>query len=462
MNYKATSEKIVECIGMDNIISYTHCATRLRFTLKSNEAVDEKTLNEMPEIMKIVNMSGMYQLVIGPDVENLYDEIAKIIPADKAAPVIEVNEDASKNEPKGLNKIFKVIVSCVAPTLPAMVATGLVKGALALCSYFGVLDTTSGAYLVFNALSDSLFYFFPIIVGYNCGKEFKCDPIVTAVIGGSLVYPSIVSAFNEYSAGTATFTFFGIPLVLKSYVSSLLPVIAASWMASKIEHFLKKRIPSALKMLVVPFTTLVITVPLTFLAVGPVITLFSDLVCNAILAVWDFAPALASGLVGAFWGLLVLSGMHYGLLPAIMGIYLSYGYDPMGPSVMAYNFSLIGLSMAFMILTKNREEKSTSLAAALSSFAGITEPALYSVALKYKECLYSMFIGGGVAGIVAGILDARVFGTGPNPLAQFALTFSEEGFTYALKWIATEFTAFAVAFLCAYLLLKHRKKKEMV
>ena len=461
MNYKEVSAKILEYVGKDNILSYTHCATRLRFTVSDRSVIQEEKLKEIPEIMQVIDANGQHQLVIGPDVENLYDTIAKELPPEKASAVLDINEDAPvgqkpKDEVRGINRVFRSIVNCFVPVLPAMVATGLIKGILALLSYFALIDTAGGTYLVLSAMGDTLFYFFPIIVGYNCGKEFGCSSTVTALIGASLVYPTVVSAFNE----GLSLTFLGIPLILKNYTASLLPVIAGSYLASKVEKFMKKITPAALKIMLVPFVTLLVSVPITFLIVGPVITEVSNLIAAVIRIIFDVVPVLASGIVAAFWQLLVLTGMHYGTTSIVMDTYLEFGYDPTGASVSASMVALAGAALALFLRTRNVQEKSTSVSACISALLGITEPALYTVGLVHRKCLYSSIIAGGLAGIVGGVLGAKVFGLGANPLTQLAMTFTDEGFYYTFAWCAVQIIAFVGAFVLSYIWLGRDNKKK--
>lgn len=438
--------------GKDNLARVTHCVTRLRIEVKDRGIVKEKDLKNLKGTMGYQWANGQLQIIIGASIEQVYTKFCEVAMLDICKPV----QDDSEKKKSIFDKVIQSIVGCVSPTVGVMIATGLIKGLLSLCVVLKWVDNTSGTYVILQALADSLFYFFPVIVGFNAGKVFNCNPVITAIIGCTLIYPSLITAYTEGSA----LTFLGIPVILKSYTSSVLPVIFASWISSEIEKLVSKYTPDILKLLVVPFVTLIVIVPLTLLAVGPCIDMLSTMLSNAVLWVLNSLPVLAGVVFGGVWQIITMLGLHYGIGPVTMQLFLDQGYDVTAAGVTASMFALVGVCLAVFLRTRNQNLKSASLSAGVTALMGVTEPAIYSVALPYKKAFLSAIIGGTVSGIFLMMTNVVTYGGGINGILQLSVTISESGFGNTVFWCIGQLIAFGVSFALAYILIGKDMRKE--
>ncbi|MDQ0360427.1 PTS transporter subunit EIIC [Breznakia pachnodae] len=455
-NYNELASKIIDFVGgKDNISSVMHCITRLRLEIKDQNKVDKEKLDSLDGTMGSQWANGQLQIIIGSNVGDVYEAFCQV-GGFKQSGTIDENLDENKPKAKGLNRIIQVIVGSMAPVVGVLIATGLIKGVLSFCVVLGWVDNTSGTYIVLQAISDSLFYFFPVIIGFNAAKIFNCNPMITAIIGGALIYPSLITAFSE---GTEL-TFLGIPVLLRSYTASVLPIIFASWIASKIEKFMTKITPDLLKLIVVPFITIIITAPLTLMVVGPVITEISTWLASLILWVLESVPVFAGIIFGGVWQIIVLAGLHYGIGPVTMQLFLEQGFDVTAAPVSASMFALVGVSLAIFLRTRNKNLKSASLSAGVTALMGVTEPAIYTVAMPFKKAFLSAIIGGGVAGIFLMATNVITYGRGVNGILQITLTMSEAGFSNTILWCIGQLIAFGLSFVLAYFLLGKDPQKD--
>ena len=314
MDYQKIASEVIEKVGgKDNISSVAHCVTRLRFVLKDEGNADDEAVKSIDGVKGLTKQGGQYQVIIGTSVSKVADEVSKNLGMSMGEVDAAEKEDL-KQKDSLFNRFFKTISGCIFPFMGLLIASGMIKGILTLFVTLNLITDTSGAYQLWYAGADGLMYFFPILVGFSAGKQFGANPFLTAAIGAALVYPNIVSAYND---GT-TMMFFGIPVVLTSYANSIFPVLLASWVGAKVEKFWKKVIPDVISMMFVPFLTLAIVVPLTFLVIGPVMTVVSNGLADGTNALWSFSPIIAGVILGAFWQVIVIFGLHYAFIPILM------------------------------------------------------------------------------------------------------------------------------------------------
>lgn len=318
MKYLDLATNILKYMGgASNIRKVWHCATRLRFNVKDNNKVNQKELEKLKGIIQVVYGHEQWQLVIGTQVAEVYDQLINMKEIKDSKNLIKEKE-AKNKERTGflglLNKFISFISSLFMPFLNAICGAGVLKGVLALCTTMKWLKETSGTYVLLNAAADSLFYFLPIFIAFNAAKQLKVDRFVSVTIAGALLYPQITTLATK----NITIKFLGIPVITMSYSSSVIPIILSIWLLSYLEPMLKRLIPDSLKYVFVALIELVIMVPLTLIVVGPIGSTISSALANSIMTIYNHASLFAGLLIGGLWQVIVMFGFHWMILPLIM------------------------------------------------------------------------------------------------------------------------------------------------
>lgn len=416
MKYEQLAKDILEKVGgTDNINSVFHCITRLRFKLKDESIAKTEELEKMDGVISVLRSGGQYQVVIGNHVPDVYAAVLSVggISAEGA--------EGSANDSGGnlFNKFIDMISGVFTPVLGVLAATGMIKGFASMFLAFGWVTQTSGTYQILYAIGDALFYFFPIFLGYTAIKKFGGNIFVGMAIGGALVYPAIsglTAGKPLYTLFAGTLfespihvTFLGIPVILMSYASSVIPIILATFFAAKVEKGLKKIIPDVVKTFLVPFFTLLIVVPLTFIVIGPIAVWAGDLLGQGTLWVYNLSPVIAGLLLGGFWQVFVIFGLHWGLIPVAINNLTTLGADPILAMTFGASFAQIGAVLAVMIKTKNQKLKTLGFPAFISGIFGVTEPAIYGITLPLKKPFIMSCIGGAVGGGIIGWAGSQAY-----------------------------------------------------
>lgn len=418
MDNKELAKSILDKVGgEENINDVSYCATRLRFNLKNDSLAQTDKLKKMPDIMSIIEKGGQYQIVLGPKVENVHEELSGLLKHVNLKVVEEEEESKSK-----IN-IFTVVSGIFAPVLPAFAGSGILRALVILASQFGILSENSGTYQILTIASLSVFYFLPIILAYTTARYFNANVIISMVIGASLVHPNLLGMLGDVGNGAMT-NFLGIPVVLMDYSSTVLPIILSIWAYSYLEKLLRRIIPEGGHLVFVPLFSLAIMVPLTLIVVGPISVTLSNLIANLINYLIEKNSVLAGILVGGGWNLLVSVGLHWAVNPIMIQNIAVQGYDYIVPFTFATNFAMLGAALGVWAKTRNAEFKKYSLTTALTiMFSGITEPAIYGVAIPTKRPFIAAIIGGAVGGAYLGAMkvtsQAFVFG-GLTTIPAFA------------------------------------------
>ncbi|MDO7871031.1 MAG: beta-glucoside-specific PTS transporter subunit IIABC [Enterococcus casseliflavus] len=415
MAYQELVDEILKGVGgKENINGVTHCITRLRFDLKHEEQADTETLKKTKGIVTVVQSGGQYQVVIGNHVPEVYQEFVQH--AGLAG-----NDAAPLGEKKGpLDAFIDVISSIFTPVLGLLAATGMIKGLNALFVSLGWIENTSGTYAILQAAGDCFFYFFPIFLGYTAAKKFGLKQFVGMAIGAALVYPALsgltANAEPLYTlfAGTVFespvyVTFLGIPVILMSYSSSVIPIVIATYFGAKLEKGITKIIPSIVRSFLVPFLTVLIMVPLTFIVIGPIATWIGNLLGAAVLAIYNFSPIIAGIAVGAVWQVLVMFGLHWGIIPIAINNIGVLGYDPVMVLGQATPFATAGAVLAVIIKSRNNSIRAIGIPAFISSLFGVSEPSLYGITLPRKKPFIATLISASIGGLIMGAMGTKSF-----------------------------------------------------
>ena len=481
--YDGLARIIIQNVGgKSNIISVAHCITRLRFKLKDESKANKEVLESTDGVIKVMQAGGQYQVVIGNQVNDVYDAVLEVGHLTAAGAVDEegnaVEETAGGGKKSPVSLLIDVISGTLQPTLGVLAATGIIKGLLALFDFLGLIPAASGTYQVWYAVADGFFYFLPIILGYTAAKKFKVNEFIGMAIGIALCYPAMVNStagtvLGTVFTGTAFemsyyLTFFGIPVIMPAsgYTSSVVPIILAVAIAAPIEHWLKKVIPDAIKLFVVPFVTLIVMVPLTYLLIGPIASILCSilsLIFNVIYGIPVVGGIIGGVLIGAFWQVLVIFGLHWGLVPLAMINYGLLGYDFILSPYFCVSFAQTFVVLAIILKTKDEKLKKIAIPAFISGIFGVTEPAIYGVTLPKKTPFIYSCIAGAIGGAFTGLMGTRSYsigGLGLFGLPSFIDTTGVMGLTNMIYILIAILIASVAGFAMTYVLYKDEPAKK--
>ncbi|MEN4978935.1 PTS transporter subunit EIIC [Erwinia billingiae] len=435
LNYAQSAVEIVALIGgNDNVINVTHCATRLRFILKDGAKVNKDQLKRVKGVITVIEAGGQLQVVIGNHVGDAYQEVLKLVSVDENAPVSAPNVGL-------VSRLMDIISSIFAPFLYPLAACGVLQGILSLVTALGWMDQASGAYRILNFVSWTGFTFLPVMVAFTAAKKFNVNPFTAVIAACALVSPDymnmltankillansadpalqqlmkeavgnpemvkILAEVAGVPVNAAPLDFFGIPVKYLSYTASVIPIILMVWIMSYIQHFFERILPLVIRNLFTPMFCIAIMVPLTLLAFGPIGNAIGGAIGGVYKTLYSLSPVIAGFVVGAVWMPLVTLGVHWGITPVTVGNYATLGYDTFTGLQASAVFAMAGATFGVWLKTRDMEMKRVSLSAGLTALFGITEPALYGVALRLKRPMICGCLAGAIGGSVAGFFNA--------------------------------------------------------
>lgn len=419
MKYENLSKQIIKAVGgKNNIISVVHCATRLRFTLKDESKANDEEVKAIKEVLSLVKKGGQYQLVIGNNVDLVYNDLVKI------ANINPKPDKKEKDDRSVFDKIIGSITGSIAPVIPLLAGCGMGKVLLLVLTMLGVLAKESQTYMILNFIFDTGFYFMPGFVGFSAAKIFGSNQYLGAFLGLVTVHPDWVSLVSAEKP----VEFLGIGVSLVKYSSTLVPAILSVWIMSYIERFAKKIVPEMIKVFTEPLLIVILSVPLTFIVIGPVGNFISNLVAAGSMFIYNHGGFIAIPILAMVYPWLVSIGIHKALSPVSISLVAERGFDPIIRVVaLCSNMAQAAASLAVSFKTKNKALKSLAFSSSMTAFlGGITEPAMYGVNLKLKKPMYASMIGGAVAGLFAGIVKLKAFIYVTPGLLSLAMWISED------------------------------------
>ena len=398
-DYAKLAADIKDTLGESNIVTATHCATRLRLVLKENpdESVTKK-IEQMPGVIQVIQAGGQYQIVIGTHAKDVYEHLAGMMTFSQEAPEIKENP---------INRVIAMMSGCIAPFVYVLAAAGLLQGILIIIRLFADISGT-GANQLYDMISWTPFTFLPVFIAVAGSRHFKCNPYIALWCCLALTNPTWAGIAATISEGTPL-KFFFIPLTSVTYTSTVIPPIILVAVLSVVEHKIEKALPDTFKAIGTPFLCTVIMVPLTILVIGPVSTVLANGLANAYNALYSFLPWLASAILGAVWQVLVVFGVHWSFTPLSIANYANLGFDQMQPYMGIAVCAQTAACFGVFLKSKNSEIKNVAVSSAATGLFGITEPAIYGVTLRFKKPFICGCIGGAVGSVVASFFNARYF-----------------------------------------------------
>ncbi|MCT3057896.1 glucose PTS transporter subunit IIA [Leuconostoc citreum] len=478
---KLAADIITGVGGKQNVVKVIHCITRLRFYLKNHELADDQGISQLNGVAGVnyAESLGQYQVVIGPAVTDVYDEVISQLGdgvADDSAKSNNNTDSASKNPIiRGFQAIIGTITGSMMPIIGLLAAGGMLNGFLSLFSnkasfpaiYF--IDPASSTFTILQSMAMAPFYFLPILVGFSAAQQLKSDPFVVAAIGAFLVKPEFIGITNPHVVDgklaepakavgslfgvSLNATFFGLPINIPSYAYSIFPIIFAAWLARPVGNWLKKHLPLVLRSIFQPLLTLLIVGAVVLVFVGPAITLLSQGISTIINWLLHLNYPLSGLIIGGLYQALVIFGLHWMVVPLIANEIAQTGHSTLNAIV---NFTMIAQgagALAVWAKTKIPSLKGLAGAGFLSAMAGITEPAMYGINLKYGRVFWMANIGGAVGGLIAGLFNLNMYGFTGSLIGfpSFAVPKGQAGSAnnMLIFWVAAIATI-AVAFLMVY------------
>nr|WP_308531147.1 beta-glucoside-specific PTS transporter subunit IIABC [uncultured Serratia sp.] len=397
MDYKQLGlEILLQVGGKDNVSKLTHCATRLRMEFNDDSKVQAKAIESLPGVISVVERGGQFQIVVGNNVQQTFRAMQKEI-GDLSGRQSEKNSQARGGV---ISQIISVISTTFTPVIPAITGAGMIKALLAILKLTGVIDAASPTYHLLDTIADAAFFFLPVLLAYGAAIKFECNPILAMTIAGALLHPNLAQML---AAGTVI-DFVGIPVRLADYAGSVLPIIFTVWLMSYVERFAEKVSPTMIKFFTKPMIILLVTAPLALVVVGPFGIFLNDLVAAGAAIVDGKASWLIPMLMGGLQPFLVITGTAWAMTPIATGQLSKNGFEMInGPGMLASNIAQGAATLCVAFRTKNKNLRQLASSAGFTALLGITEPSLYGVTLKLRKPLVAAMIGGGCAGIYAGL-----------------------------------------------------------
>jgi len=426
MDYEKVSQEIIREVGGEkNISSATHCATRLRLILKDESLANDDQVKKIKGVLGVVRSQGQYQIIIGQEVGKVFKYFNS-------------NENNEQDSKKKFN-ILELIAGCFTAILPVLTAAGMLQALLVLATSFGVSDK-SDTYVVLYNIANAAFYFLPIILGFSCAKKFHVNPYMGAFLGAILVDPSLM--------GVEGLKFIGIPIKAVTYSSSVVPIFLGIAFMSLVEPIVDKYSPKVVKFFLKPLLTIVIVAPVTLIVLGPLGMIIGEYLSKLIVFINDNFGLLTPVIIGGLCPVIIMTGMHYAIMPISIQQFSTMGYDSiMAPGMLCCNIAQGAAGLAVAFKTKSQDLKTLATSTGITALLGITEPVMYGVNLKLKKPFMAVMIGGACGGIVSGIFSVRSFAFASPGLAGIAIFIGGEGFKNIIGAVLSMIVAFVVTFI---------------
>lgn len=440
---KQLAQRIVELIGgKENVNDAWHCQTRLRFKLVDENKAETEKIKELAGVINVLSKGGVYQIVIGPNVADVFEELE---------PLLNLNQGSEQKEKTNIGaKIIDFVSGVFQPIIPALSGAGMVKAVLALLVVFKAVNVESATYQLLNMLGDTIFYFLPVFLAFTEARKLKCNQIIAAAVATVLVNPTWLSFVT---AGKPVNLFNVIPFHLVNYAYSVIPIILIVFVQSYIEHFLNKLIPKAVELVFVPMLTLLIMGILALSVLGPIGDIlggylsqfFTYLSVNA-----SWAPAL---LVGGLLPVMVMFGLHNGIAPLGVMQMATKGYDSIfGPGCVVSNMCSATAALVVALRTRDQKTKELGFSSSITAYMGITEPALYGINLPKRYPLIAAMIGGAFGGLYAGLTHTHRFATGSSGLPAVLLYIGDNTLRYLINILIAMVIGVVITAVLTYLL----------
>ena len=458
-NRKIAEEVLAAVGGSENIVSVTHCMTRLRFVLKDQSIPNKKKLESIKGVMGTNIAGGQYQVIIGNSVGNVYKELIEI------SGVIDTTADFKADQVKEkVNPVVTAldfIAGCMTPLFTAIIAGGLIKVLLVIFgpTLLGVLSSESDTYILMNALGDAPFYFLPILVAFTASKKLNCNSFLAVMVSSILIYPDVITLLGSEQA---THLFGVIPVVHGSYASSIIPAMLSTILLKYVEILVDKIVPDWSKNFLKPLLIVLITAPITLCALAPLGLMVGNGLQFVINGIYGFAPWLAMLLFSAFMPFIVMTRMHWAFVPACLLGLANPGYDLLLlPAMLASNMAQAGATFGVAAKTKDKELREMAIPAGISALlAGVTEPAMYGITLRLKKPMIAACIASGIGGLITGIVTLKAYAFATPCLTAIVQFIAPDGGNNIICAVIVFVVSLVVSFVLSFIMTENDESQE--
>ena len=455
-DYQQLAAQILPLVGgKENIIRVYHCQTRLRFTLADESKADDKALEALDGVRKVLRSGGVYQVVIGTDVADLFAVLEPMCGSGEAK-AAQADAPAEKKGP--ITVVIDFVSGTFQPIIPALSGAGMLKALMALLVLFGAIDSTSQTYAIFNFFADAVFYFLPIMIAFCEAQKLQCNPILAAAVAGIMMHPNWAAMVT---AGDPVRFFEVIPFSLVNYSGTVIPVILVVLVQARVEKLLNRYIPKSVNLVFVPMLTFLIMGTLAMSVLGPIGNIlggYLSIFFNFLSVNASWAPAV---LIGAFLPPMVMFGLHNGVAPLGVMQMADLGYDSIfGPGCVCSNIAQGTAALVVALRTGDVKLRQVATSGGITALMGITEPVLYGVNLPKKYPLVAAMIGGGCGGLYAGLTHTHRFATGSSGLPAVLLYIGDNSMTCFINIIIALVISAAVTAAVTWVLSMKFEKKE--
>ena len=426
-NYNSLAKEIIEKLGgPSNISRVFHCATRLRAQLVNRDVVDLEEVKKINGVMGAIDSVGGVQVIIGNDVNKVFDAALSLYPDMEQGENTEENLDEQAGEKQNVfSKVLNVLSSLIGPAIPLIMVSGLLTAVLTILTKWAGLAADSTTYTILNVAANCALYFLPIYIAYTAAKKFGTDIMLSLFIAALMIHPEIIGLGDK----GAFVSLFGLPVKTANYTSTLIPIILTIWALKYVEKLSAKIVPDSIKFVFRPFLTVLLMLPIALGITGPIGSYLGDFLNTIMTSINNVAPWASVLIVGALAPLLVLTGMHFALIPLVFMEFSTVGYDNMlFNAFIGMNFSQFGVALAAFLKTKNPNLKELAGSCAVTAFlAGVTEPTLYGICLRMKKPLYATWIACIANAIFCAIFGVKVYSFGAPSFFTMPIFMNPDG-----------------------------------
>lgn len=432
--------------GKENIKHVAHCATRLRFNLVDEKLANEESLKGTEGILGITKAGGQFQVIIGQSVNKVYEDLMHEL-GDYT-----IETEGEKPKVSILSTIMDALSGSLTPAISVLTVAAFFKVIPAIFGpdMLNIMSENGDLFTLFTFVGDAGFYFFPVVLGYTASTKFKTSPLLGILLGAIMLHPTFVGMANE----GVSFKIFGIPTLVQNYANTVLPIILSVWVMSYVEQFFEKVIPDVLKSLLVPSLTILVMLPLSLSIIGPLGAVIGSGISNGLLNLQKYAGFLGVALIGALFPLLILTGMHIVLITALIQVFMENGSESfVAVGLAAFSFAVMGMALGAALRIKNKEDKSLAFGYFLTAIlAGVSEPAIYGLGIRYKKPMIGLMSGGFAGGLFYGIMKAGHYTLIPLTNVVSILAFTGNGSMNFINGVIGALISFGVAAVVTYAL----------
>jgi sucrose PTS system EIIBCA or EIIBC component len=451
MNHHEVAEKLVTLLGgKDNVVSATHCATRLRLVIEDESQIDTAAIEDLEGVKGAFSSSGQFQIIFGTGTVNkVFADFAPLVGASLEEEQKTISHsDAAKRKMNPFARFARTLSNIFVPIIPAIVAAGMLMGLLGMTRTYNWIDAQSGLFVMLDMFSSASFIILPILIGFSAAKEFGANVYLGAVIGGIMTHPALLNPWGLANAEPSTLDFFGFGVEMLGYQGTVIPVLLTVYIMAKIEKGLRKVVPNVVDLLLTPFLTVILTGFVALLVIGPLGRALGNGITTVLDVVYGTAGPLAGLVFGGLYSTIVLTGVHHSFHAIEAELLAKIGGNYLLPIWAMANVAQGGAALAVFFKTKNKKTKEIAVPAAVSAFLGITEPAIFGVNLRYRRPFIGAAIGGALGGAYVVFTQVMANGIGLTGIPMFAI--AKDPINYGIAFVIAVVSAFVATLLLGW------------